>query len=194
MKKLLRKIDVMEEYTQLVKEIIDTGRLLKGVGGGNSMYEYSTHFQPTSEEFSHLIVALERAKGADELDDYRLVSSVTPFDLVVKNIKTTFDDGEVLYTKRLYKYNVYGKVFYLTDIEDVKVIEEKRRERWSRLRKGPNKKIKVTQSFVDKLRKHRGFTNAKAEEVEVYRTRDLGYKVINKGLKTEPTLDFTLYK
>lgn len=191
MRTVLKELDVMKQYTKKVEELISEGHVMKIVGGSNSMYEYASHFQPTSDEFYSLIVALERKNNDRKELGLEMNYEVDIFDLVVKNVEGTFDDGVVVYSKRLFRLSSGNKKFYVETIEEVKDILNKRSTRWSR-RRDLDKKVvfNPTVSFVDKIKVNKGFTNAKKEKVEVTRISQRGYKVVNTALKTKPELDF----
>lgn len=191
MKTVLKEVDVMKQYTELVEGLIKEGRIMKIVGGSNSMYEYATHFEPVNKEYDTLMVALERkndVKGEIGLENN---FEVDVLDLVVKNTKGTFDDGQVLYTKRFFQLRSGNKKFYVDTVEGVKEILDKRMRRWESKR-GSSKKVefKPTESFLEKVKVKRGFTNAKKEDVKVTKLGYRGYEVENTALKTRPTIGY----
>lgn len=196
MKTILTQTELMREYTNLVAEQIGNGNVMKLNRGFSSMYESETHFEPENKEYESLLVALERSDAKEELG-FRYVWDVDVFELVVKNIRNTFDDGDVLSSKTIIRFSTRKRdakgdmiYYYVTDVDVARGIVEKRDVR-STQKWGIEKttvEFTPTTEFTEKLRSRKGFTNAKASKIKVARREDGYYTITNTALKTKPAL------
>ena len=195
MKAILTEVEFMNEYTKLVSEQINNGKIMKVNRGSNSMYENETHFYPDDNKNESLIVAIERLTTKSKLDLRRLWMTEI-FALVIKNVKHTFDEGEVFYSQTVIKFetekrNTSGKriAFYVTDLDVAREIGRKRSKRanytWmSKLQTEFN----PTPEFTEKLRSVKGFNNAKPNKLKVIRVGyEKEYRIVNTALQSEPS-------
>lgn len=200
MRKVVNDKELMTEYTRLSQELLNEGKVLKMNRAVNSMYESETHFYPEDERYSSLLVALERtdldARKAEGLGKYW---DVDLLDLVVKKVKDSFDDGVIISKKRFARfaskgYDGRGKrnYFYTSDMDLAREIAEKRKARANNNYSGYiMETIKPTKAFLEKLKKHDGFKNARLNKVEVNRLESR-YEVINTALKSRPKKRYVL--
>lgn len=189
MKNILTENDIMKQYTELIFDEINKGMIMKANRGSNSMYETETHFEPVSSEFQSMIIALERKPMALKEMGFGFSSDVSIYELVVKNVKSTFDDGEILYSKRFFRLTDYGKYFYVDDVESAREIEDLRRQRWHANNKSQKRTIKSNNELVELVNNNRGFKNAKPEDL-VFERNSSGYIIKNNSLKTKPELQY----